>query len=200
MQIWISNCSRSRLKKCCSNWRFRQIPTGRNQHVDSLNRSAQRYLNLQFAMYVLAFQMVSSDQIGFVSLNLEHSSHFSTKSSICLLRPGHQTDCIAHSPHFVDSLVSFVGLSQYSSMATCRYSFSSDSCFALSGHPCMHNSWIFDMHLCVYVSGTHLGSSYLVGIGFPPLVLASTCLQLSSNFQAHVTCCTCMRISLILSR
>ena len=188
MQIWISNCSRSRLKKCCSNWRFRQILTGRNQHVDSLNRSAQRDLNLQFAMYVLALQMVSSDQIGFVSLNLEHSSYFSTKSPYCAFSAFH------------DSLVSFVDLSQYSSMATCRYSFSSDSSFALSGHPCMHNSWIFDMYLCVYVSGTHLGSSYLVGIGFLPLVLASTCLQLSSNFQAHVTCCTRMRISLILSR
>ena len=163
--LWISNCSRSRLKKCCSIWRFRQMVTGSQQQVDSLNRSAQRDLSLQFAMELSS---VTSDCITGSTrfcLSLEHLSRFSTKSSICLLRPGHQTDYFVRSLHFVIHLCpSWIlprivvcmatGITRrlpmssnpfwiVRSAATCRCSFSPDPSFALSVHPCMHNSWMF---------------------------------------------------------
>ena len=118
--------------------------TGSQQQVDSSNRSAQRDLILQFAMDVRARQIGSNR----FCLSLEHLSHFSTKSSICLLRPGHQTDWFARSLHFVIPwcpswifpIIIFYMATRITrrlplssnpfwvvrSAATCRYNFSSD--------------------------------------------------------------------------
>ena len=135
--------------------------TGNQQQVDSLNSSSQRDPSIQFDKDVMARQIISLAQLGFVSiLNTCHrfQPHY---SSICLLSPGHQIDLFARSLHFVihgcpswifptivfcmaTGLTRRLPLSSnpfwiVKSAATCTYSFSSDTSFALSGHPCMQN-------------------------------------------------------------
>ena len=137
------DCSRC---VCCSIWRVRQMPTGSQQRVDSSTHSAQRS-----EPTVCHGRSGTSDGIigsTRFCLSLEHLSHLSTKSSICLLRPGHQTDCFARYLHFViPSCHSWIfpsivfcmatGITRrlplssnpfwiVRSAATCRYSFSSD--------------------------------------------------------------------------
>ena len=57
------------------------MPTGSQQRVDSSNHSTQRDLSQQFAMDVLARQMVSSVPLGFVSLwNICHTFQPSVRS------------------------------------------------------------------------------------------------------------------------
>ena len=75
------DCSRC---VCCSIWRVRQMPTSRQRRVDSSTHSAQRDLSQQFAMDVLARQMVSSVPLDFVSLwNICHTCQPSLRS-VCL--------------------------------------------------------------------------------------------------------------------
>ena len=96
VQIWISDCSRSRLKKCCSIWRFRQMLTGSQQQPFSSKRSEPRVYHVRCSR--------SDGIIGSIRfcLFLEHLSHFSQPSlrTVCF-SPGHQTDCFARSLHSV---------------------------------------------------------------------------------------------------